>query len=162
ARVDGPEQLALDGQIVFNRHAGLVGVRRFSPLGLDDYLQVLEGRAWSGPPEPMQEYDIYSALAHWSANRRASGFVLQPEENFGQRLEEVFFLKLTALLELVRVVHRFVKAQQLPLLNLSSSSFSVSVPEVGEAFPALWATRFNLVRPSQACALDIPLSREKY
>jgi hypothetical protein len=161
-RVQGQEQLASDGHLVFNRHAGLVGASRFSPLELEDYLQVLEGRAWAGPPEPMQEHGIYGALAQWSGERRASGFMLQLEENFGQRLEEVFFLKLTVLLELVRAVHRYVKAQQVPLLNLGSGSFAVSLPEVGDAFPALWAARFNLVRPSQACRLDIPLSQEKY
>ncbi|MGH7972010.1 MAG: hypothetical protein ACREIC_25135, partial [Limisphaerales bacterium] len=162
ARVQGLEHLAGADHRVFNAHAGLVGVSRFSPMELEDYLQVLEGRAWSGPPQQMREEGIYRSLAEWSAQRRGPGFVLQPEESFGQRLEEVFFLKLTVLLEQVRAVHRYVRAQRVPLLNLGPGSFAVSLPEVGEAFPALWASRFNLARPSQACRLEIPLSNDKY
>ncbi len=164
ANVRGVEHLLAAGDFstVFNPHAGLVRVTRFTPLELEEYLQVLEGRTWSGPPPLLQTEGIYNALAQWSAQRRGMAFVLHPDESLGQRLEEVFYLKLRTLLELVKAVRIYVKEHQAPLLNLGPASFRVSLPDVAEEFPALWGAKFHLVRPSQAYPLNIPLAKEKY
>jgi hypothetical protein len=164
ANVRGIDQLLAAGefQALFNPHAGLVRVTRFTPLELEDYLQVLEGRAWTSPLPQMRDRGIYSSLAQWSGQRKGMAFLLHQHESFGQRLDEVFFLKLTTLLELVKTVHAHVKAQQFPLLNLGPSSFRVSLPDVGDEFPALWGAKFHLVRPSQAYPLMIPFTKEKY
>jgi len=55
-----------------------------------------------------------------------------------------------------------VKAHQLPLLNLSPSSFNVRLQEVGDQFPALWSARCALVRPGQAHPLKIKSTEQKY
>ena len=67
-----------------------------------------------------------------------------------ERLNEIFFLKLAALRNLFTEVRAYVKSQQLPLLNLSPSSFSVRLADVGEQFPALWTARCMLIKPGQA------------
>jgi hypothetical protein len=71
-------------------------------------------------------------------------------------------LKVSALLAMFKAVRAYVKAQQLPLLNLSPSSFRVFLPEVGEQFPALWANRITLAKPGQAYLLKIEFTEQKY
>jgi len=78
------------------------------------------------------------------------------------RLNEVFFLKLSSLLSLLREVRAYVKAQQVPLLNLSPSSFSVRLHEVGDQFPALWTAKCALIKPGQAHPLKIKFTEQKY
>src|SRR5205814_1750981 len=62
-----------DGESVFNSHAGLIRVVRLAPLGLEEYLQVLEGRAWSAVAPNgahLFQQSIYSELQRWSANQK--------------------------------------------------------------------------------------------
>jgi hypothetical protein len=59
-------------------------------------------------------------------------------------------------------VRTYVKEQQLPLLNLSPTSFRVSLPKVGDQFPALWAAKCVLVKPGQAYPLRIKSTEQKY
>jgi hypothetical protein len=167
ASVQGLDHLLAEGEFetIFNPHAGLMRVTRFIPLELEDYLQILEGRAWSGPVPQMHQpgtTSIYTALSQWSEHRNSAGFFLQTSVSFGQRLDEVFFLKLTVLLELVKAVRSYVEAQQIPLLNLGPASFRVSLPDVADEFPAVWGAKFQLVRPSQAYPLSIQLAKDKY
>jgi hypothetical protein len=167
SQVQGLQRLAgtADGGTVFNPHSGLVGIRRFSPLELEDYLQVLEGRTWKGPtPQTAQVFSgtVYGALQGWSASPRGLPFLLHQGKGSADRLTEIFFLKLSALLELFKTVRGYVKAQQLPLLNLSPTSFRVLLPEVGDQFPGLWAAGCALVKPSQAYLLKIKFTEQKY
>jgi hypothetical protein len=150
---------------VFNAHGGLVRVTRFSPLELEDYLQILEGRPWNGPvPRTAQILpgSIYSALQAWSGSPKGLPFLLHSPTASGDRLNEVFFLKLSALLQLLKGVRAYVSAQQLPLLNLSPTSFRVFLPEVGDSFPAFWASKVTLTKPGQAYLLKIKFTEQKY
>jgi len=150
---------------VFNPQAGLIRVARFSPLGLEDYLQVLEGRAWEGAgPEATRLFlpDLYAELQAWSATPHGMPFLLYPKASSTDRLHEVLFLKLAALLAMFKQVRTYVKTHQLPLLNLSPASFSVRLPEVGEPFPALWSAKCVLVKPGQAYALKIKSTEQRY
>lgn len=154
-----------DATEIFNPHAGLLRVRRFSPLGLEDYLQVLEGRPWQalGPGgRRWFKKDVYAGLENWSAKPAGLPFLLHGAGAPAERLNEIFFLKLSALLGMFKEVRAYVKAQQLPLLNLSPTSFSVSLPEVGEQFPALWPAKCQLIRPGQAHPLKIKSTEQKY
>ena len=167
SHVQGMERLSAVPEVraIFNPHAGLIRVNRFSPLGLEEYLQILEGRAWDGAgPEAMQlsNRGVYGQLQAWSASPKGMPFLLYGRVNSAESLSEIFFLKLCALRDLFKEVRDYVRTQQLPLLNLSPSSFSVRLPNVGDQFPGLWATKCVLVKPGQAHPLKIKSTEQKY
>ena len=150
---------------VFNPHAGLIRVTRFSPLELEDYLRILEGGAWNGAgPGATRTFpgSIYAALQAWSARPKGLPFLLHGGGSSADRLNEIFFLKLSALRDMFKEVRIYVKSQQLPLLNLSPASFRVTLPDVGDQFPALWAAKCALVKPGQAYPLKIKSTEQKY
>jgi hypothetical protein len=150
---------------VFNPHAGRILVTRFSPLALEDYLQILEGSAW-------QEFEpglggqvpqgIYAALQAWSSAPKGMPFLLHGPSHAPERLNEIFFLKVSIFLNLLKEVRRQVQVHQLPLLNLAPSSFRLQLPDTGEQFPALWSARASLVRPGQAYPLRIKSTEQRY
>jgi hypothetical protein len=149
---------------VFNPLAGLIRVARFTPLELDDYLQILEGKAW-----PSTAFDgvslapksVYGSLQTWSASPKGLPFLLHSRAG-RDSLNEVFYLKLCALRDLFLEVRQCVKSQQAPLLNLTPASFRVFVPDVGDPFPALWAARCLLAKPGQAYPVQLSLTEQKY
>jgi len=150
---------------LFNPQAGLIRVTRFSPLGLEDYVQVLEGRPWSGAgPEATRLFQkgVYADLQAWSASPKGMPFLLHGGRDSADPFNEVLFLKLSALLAMFEAVRTYVKTHQLPLLNLSPASFNVQLPEVGEQFPALWSAKCQLVKPGQAYALKIKSTEQRY
>lgn len=161
------EQLFSSPEIraVFNPHAGLVRVTRFDPLGFDEHVQVLEGRPWLGvaPGGARVIHDgIYAELQTWSANPKGISFLLHGNDDLRDKLAEVLFLKLSLLHDLFQEVRRFVKAQQLPLLNLSPASFRVRLDHTGNQFPALWSAKCALVKPGQAYPLKIKATEQRY
>lgn len=150
---------------VFNAHAGLLRVMRFSPLQLEDYLQILEGRAWEGatPTAPRLFHDgLFAELQAWTGKPKGLPFLIHGAGTATDRTNEVFLLKLCALLGMFRSVRAYVAAQQTPLLNLSPSSFCVTLPEVGEQLPALWAARCVLTKTGQGYPLTIKSTQHKY
>jgi hypothetical protein len=156
---------AADVVAVFNPEAGLIRVSRFCPLDTEDYLQILEGRPWPGPTAggaPVFPAKSYAELQAWSASGKGLPFMLHGDGHEGDRLNEVFYLKLSALHAMFKQVRNYVKARQLPLLNLSPSSFRMAVPAVGDQFPALWTTNCTLVKTGQAYPLQIKSTEQKY
>jgi hypothetical protein len=150
---------------VFNPQAGLVRVTRFSPLGIEEYFRILEGRPWEEAGiEPTRSLldGIYGELQAWSASPKAMPFLLHGPAAAGDRLTELFFLKLSALLGMFKEVRAYVKTQQLPLLNLSPSSFNIRLPLAAHPFPAFWAAKCLLVKPGQAYPLKIKSTEQRY
>lgn len=167
SHVQGMERLSTVPNVraVFNPHAGLIRVSRFSPLSLEEYLQVLEGRAWNGAgPGITQMFHrgVYAELQAWSASPKGMPFLLHRPGDSAESLNEIFFLKLATLRDVFKEVRSYVKAQQLPLLNLFPSSFRVRLQNVGDQFPALWTAKCALVRPGQAHPLKIKSTEQKY
>jgi len=167
SHVQGIDRLAsgLNLRAIFNPHAGLVRVTRFSPLNLEDYLQVLEGRPWSGwmaGTSPLPDQGVYGELQSWSATPRGMPFLLYARGNPAERLNEIFFLKLSLLRDMFKAVQSYVKAQQLPLLNLSPASFSIQLQKTGDPFPAFWAAQCRLTKPGQAYPLKIKSTEQRY
>ncbi|HWD91470.1 MAG TPA: hypothetical protein VG938_03890 [Verrucomicrobiae bacterium] len=165
SHVQGIERLSDGARAVFNPHAGLVRVNRFTPLGLDEYLQVLEGAPWNGMGSGATRLfprSVYAELQTWSAVPKGIPFLLRPRGDAVEGLNEIFFLKLSALRDLFKEVRSYVKSQQLPLLNLSPASFGVHLGQVGEQFPALWTAKCELVKPGQAYPLQIKSTAQKY
>ncbi len=154
-----------DFPLIFNPDAGFIRVLRLSPLGLEDYLQILEGRTWHGlVPGTQVSVDtrVYSDLIAWSAQRKGTAFLLHAAGSPQEKRNEVFFLKLSALLAMFKEVRSYVKAHQLPLLNLAPSSFVFRLHDSGSQFPALWTARCSLVKPGQAFPLQIKATEQKY
>ncbi len=152
-------------QAIFNPHGGLVRVTRFSPLPLEEYLQILEGMAWQDStldPSRLFPGSAYAALQAWSAKPVGLPFLLHGCAQDGERLSEIFLLKLATLLGLFREVRSQVKSQQLPLLNLSPASFRVTLTEAGDPFPMLWAAKAALAKPGQAYPLKIRTTEQNY
>jgi hypothetical protein len=167
AHVQSAERLnALPGvRTVFNPHAGLIRIMRFSPLELENFLHVLEGGAWNDSvPDTAGLFpeSQYAKLCAWSASPKGLPFLLHSANHPADRLNEIFFLKLSTLHDMFKEVRTHVRAHQLPLLNLSPSSFRVSLPEVADRFPALWAAKCMLVKPGQAYPLKIRSTEQKY
>ena len=161
----GPMESSSGGFLVFNPHAGLIRVTRFKPMETEEYLQILEGQQWSGPAPagmPLFLNKKYMELQSWSSSPKGLPFMLHGGGNQSDRLNEIFFLKLSVLHAMFKEVRHYVKARQLPLLNLSPSSFRLDIPEVGAQFPALWATHCALVKPGQAYPLQIRSTEQKY
>jgi hypothetical protein len=150
---------------VFNPHAGLIRVKRFSPLHLEDYAQVLEGRAWEGVgpgTNRLFQDGLYAELQSWSGKPKGLPFLLHGAGSASDRVNEVLLLKLSLLQGMFRAVRAYVAAQQTPVLNLSPASFTVSLPEVGEQLPALWSARCSLTRPGQGYPLTIKSTQHRY
>src|SRR5439155_22625235 len=134
-------------------YAGLIRVTRFSPLEAEDYLRILEGSAWNGLGAGATRTfpgSTYAALQAWSASPKGLPFLLHGGGSPADRLNEIFFLKLSALRDMFKEVRTYVKSQQLPLLNLSPASFRVTLPDVGDHFPGFWAAKCALGKPGQA------------
>jgi hypothetical protein len=157
------------GATIFNPGAGLLRVTQFHPLELEDYLQILEGRPWGGgnigantPRLGLLPKSIYAALESWSARPQGLPFLLHGTGSPSDRFNEIFFLKLSLLRDVLAEVRAYVKAQQLPLLNIFPASFRVSLPEVSAVFPAFWAAKSVLVKPGQAYPLKIKSTEQRY
>jgi hypothetical protein len=156
---------APDTHAVFNQHAGLVRVVRFYPLELENHLRILEGMPWESSALDASHLlpdSQYAALQAWSAKPKGLPFLLHGAANSSDRLNEIFFLKLSILREMFREVRACVKAHQMPLLNLSPASFRTGLAETGDQFPALWSAKCWLVKPSQAYPLKIKSTEQRY
>jgi hypothetical protein len=167
SHVQGLEKLKETGNIlaVFNPPGGFLRVSRFSPLNLEDYLGILEGRAWEGaaPGAALPLLDgIDSELQSWSSNRRGMPFLVHGAGSAQDRMNEIFFLKLSILLGMLKEVRSYVAAQQCPILDLSPASFAVELPPVGEQLPALWSARCRLIKMGQGHPLLIKSTQLKY
>jgi hypothetical protein len=167
AHVQDLDRLKASAEVaaVFNPKAGLIRVARYLPLGLEEYLQVLEGSSWQTPGPVMGEVfreGVYANLQAWSGSAKAMPFLLHGTATLPERLTEVFFLKISALLSMFKEVRSYVQAHQLPMLNLSPASFSLSLQEVDEHFPALWQARCVLVKTGQAHPFKIKSTEQRY
>lgn len=167
ANVEGLDQLksAPDVQAIFNPGAGFVRIVRHSPMELESYLQILEGRAWNESNTETNAFSqtgIYAALKDWSANQKGLPFLLHGKASPGEHLNEIFLLKLQLLHDLLKQVRAFVKVHQVPLLNLSPASFRIHLSQTGDLFPGLWSAESQLVRTGQAYPLQIQSTEHKY
>jgi len=166
-QVETLEQIKTSADVleVFNPGCGFIRIVRYSPMEFESYLQILEGKAWNdansetslaSPP------GIYSELKEWSANPRGLPFLLHGRTGAGERLNEIFLLKLGLFHDLLKSVRAFVKGHQVPLLNLSPASFRVHIRQTGGLFPELWSAESQLVKSGQAYPLQIQSTEHKY
>ena len=167
ANVEGLDQLkSAPGVLgIFNPGGGFLRVVRHSPMELESFLQILEGRAWNEANSETNVFlpqSVYAALKEWSANPKGLPFLLHGKAGTGERLNEVFLLKLQVLYDLLKKVRAFVKIHQVPFLNLSPASFRIHLGQTGDLFPGLWSAESQLARPGQAYPLQSQSSEHKY
>ncbi|HEX3625672.1 MAG TPA: hypothetical protein VH280_09620 [Verrucomicrobiae bacterium] len=164
--VEGLDQLkAAPGVAVFNPGGGFVRIVRHSPMEVESYLQILEGRAWNEANAETTAFSpnsVYAELKEWSANQKGLPFLLHGKASAAEHLNEIFLLKLQLFHDLVKQVRGFVKVHQVPLLNLSPASFRVYVSRTGDLFPGLWSAESQLVKTGQAYPLQIQSTEHKY
>ncbi|HEV2454025.1 MAG TPA: hypothetical protein VGY98_07175, partial [Verrucomicrobiae bacterium] len=89
-------------------------------------------------------------------------FLLHGKDRAGDRLNEIFLLKLQLLHDLVKNTRAFVKVHQVPLLNLSPASFRIHIGQTGDLFPGLWAADSQMVKTGQAYPLQIQATEHQY
>ncbi|MCZ6792275.1 MAG: hypothetical protein O7J95_01525 [Planctomycetota bacterium] len=160
------EVIDLDRVVPLNPAAGLVLVRRFTPLGLEPFLDVLGGQPWDGLLHGRQELDV-GAPAALVGGRAAEdappdGRLFLGRHGRWGRFVETFHLKLSVLAQVAGTVRSFVRRIQRPLLNLRPASVGLFFGEPSRTLPFLWGTRSVLLDPGDALVLPIESTEESY
>lgn len=152
------EQSAPSATVV-NPGGGCVAVRRYSPIRLGAYVDLLGGAAFDGVHHGKQPLAIDGGLRDLSQSstrqRLADGMLLSARDGRSSQLAEVLCLKLRALADAVDATAAATEASNCPLLNLDADAFRVELVEPGRGLPALWSTRITLARPGSAVPIAI-------
>lgn len=137
-----------------NGAGGLMMVRRYAPLSLEQYLDAVSGvDGEAGDPE-----GLLSMIAAASLGSRvaAGGWLTLGATDARSRLVEALHLKLMALAGAAAAVRTHVASTGTPLLNLTAQSFRVMMARGGVATPMLWSARPVLAEPGEAVELSLP------
>ena len=148
---------------------GLAGgsliVRRFAPLGLDDFGDVAGGRPWKGMDNARKIFrvpGVYRLLEDEDAMRYGSAHLFSTAQGRSGKLGEALYLKLQAFSQALRLVRGHVRQTQLPFLNLSTDSFRVRLGATGFGLPFLWTSQAELAQPGAAFALPLRNTALRY
>src|SRR5207302_8480781 len=131
----------IQGRIPFNPQGGLLMAQTFSPLGYEDYVDLLGGKGWKGLEHGkglLKFNGVYRGLEDWGQMQEGGSHLFLGGHGRGGRFIEAFHLKLQLFVEAFNAARAFVREQQLPFLNLSADSFRVGLSEVGAKLPFLW------------------------
>lgn len=151
--------------VSLNAGGGLMLVRRYSPIALGQFIEVLSGAPWPGVAHG-------SGLVHIDSEsveaEQRGGESIDPDRFFlgrhGRwgRLVETLHLKLRLIADALGAVSQMASRTGRPLLNVSDESFQVEVWDRACGLPRLWTARAVLVDPGAAVALPIEGSRVSY
>lgn len=165
----GPDVYAINGS------GGLMMVAPFAALSYEQYVDALTGLPSAGAPE-----GLLKVLATLSQTRSQAGAAVQragakkesasakggllslSAHGRAGRLVETLHLKVRVLGEAVTAVRRAVQADDAPMLNVTASSFRVSLGEPGIGLPAWWTSRVSLAEPGESVGLAIEGTDAKY
>ncbi|KAA0214797.1 MAG: hypothetical protein DYG94_10645 [Leptolyngbya sp. PLA3] len=151
--------------ISLNAGGGRMLVRRYSPISMGQFIEVLGGATWPGVAHG-------SGLVHIDNEsieaEQRGGESIDPDRFFlgrhGRwgRLVETLHLKMRLIADALGAVSQMASRTGRPLLNLSDESFQVEVWDRACGLPRLWTARAVLVDPGAAVALPIEGSRLSY
>lgn len=146
--------------VALNPEGAPMFLRRFSPLALDDFSDLLGGKPWKGLIEsrqPLALEPVYSGFDEWERLLQAGQHFLTGGRSRAALLCELVHLKLRLWIDAAESVRVRVKAAQLPLLNLSDRSFRVELSDPGTpgGLPVFWTARVRPALPGQSLALPI-------
>ncbi len=145
------------GAVDFNVGGGLMMVRPWRPMGYEEFIDALVMEPSSAVVRmspPLGEGGSSVATARpW-----LDGSMFLARQGRGGRMVESFHLKLRLLADAICTVRDVTGSSGAPLLNLTASSFRVSLtePGCGGAMPVLWSARAALVQGGDAIPLKIP------
>ena len=151
--------------ITLNPGGGMIFARRFAPLAIEEFAELLGGRPWSGivnAKRPFRLNGVYRQLEDETEMRAAGHHYYGSRRDQVGRLAEVLCLKLLLVEQCIRSAADEVRRTTLPLLNVTPESFRVSLGSTSSNLPFCWASRVTLVRPGDAVALDIAASNTRY
>ena len=140
-------------------------VRRFAPLSLEDFSDVVSGRAWKGMENGKKIFrvpGVYRLLEDEDAMRCGNAHLFSTAQGRSGRLGEALYLKLQVFSQLCRLVRGHVRQSQLPFLNIAADSFQVRLNAAGFGLPFLWTNEADLVKPGQAFALPLRNTTMRY
>ena len=140
-------------------------VRRFAPLSVEDFSDVVSGRAWKGMENGKKIFrvpGVYRLLEDEDAMRCGNAHLFSSAQGRSGRLGEALYLKLQVFSQLCRLVRGAVRTGQLPLLNIGADSFAVRLNASGFGLPFLWTSEADLVKPGQAFALPLRNTTMRY
>ena len=136
-------------------------VMAFHPLGLDEYVHVLNGGSWNGIQHGGSTIDPGDATSELRGDDTMvprNGRLFLERGGLFNKMVETFHLKLRLFADVTRAVYSWVFRYQCPFLNLSLDSFRVRLADGGDTLPVLWTARCVLVRPTDVVAEKIPNS----
>jgi len=152
--------------IPLNPGGGLMMIRRYSPMGLESYLDVLSGNRWEGVSHGRGVIELGfksgETVGDQDDQSMQEGRLFIGQHGRWGRLVETYHLKLRLLSELVRLASGLIENTQRPIFNLSPASFQIRLGEPGWAMPFLWSACSSLVNPGDAIALEVPTSDAEY
>ena len=151
--------------VPLNPGGGMIFARRFSPLGIEEFAELLGGQPWSGlvnAKRPFRLNGVYRQLEDETEMRTAGHHYYGARRDQAGRLGEVLCLKLLLIEQCIRAVASEVRRTGLPLLNITPDSFRVSIGTTSSNLPFCWASQVSLVFPGNAVALDVPSSNTRY
>ncbi|MDX2132102.1 MAG: hypothetical protein SFY69_08620 [Planctomycetota bacterium] len=151
--------------LALNLGGGLMRVERYCPLSYEQYVDALTGLdAGEGEGDPLLE--SIAATASGEQFVPGAGWLMLSASAAGQspaaRLVEALHLKLMALGGAVSAVRAAIASGQAPMLNVSASSFRVTLSGGGAAAPLWWSARVALVEPGEGLELTIPGTDVRY
>ncbi len=155
----------IDHHLAFNAQGGFVMALGFSPLGFEEYVDLLGGKSWAGVEHGkrrLQLDGVYGALTDWNQAQQDNAHLFLGLHGRIGRFLETYHLKLQVLTDAFRQARAFVEQQQLPFLNLAGDSFRVSLKQVGAGLPILWTAQCTLVKPGTAFDLPVATSDFRY
>jgi hypothetical protein len=160
-----PVSEAFPDWLPFNPAGGFLLVRSFCPLKLTDFADVLAGKSWPGFSWAGLPFDLGGAYTQLDDAERIvqqGGHLFTGRDGSTGQLREVFHLKTNLILQVLVQTREAIRAQQLPLLNLSAESFRVRLSHTGVGLPFFWTARVELTDSSSGVALPIPTSNSRY
>jgi hypothetical protein len=141
--------------------AGLMSVRRLSPLTLEEFADMLGGRPMAGNASRLPK-EFAPKLTVEEGGADGDGWLFMGRHGRWGRVIESLHLRLRALSDVVRSVRTTVQRTQRPLLNLDAGQFKLRVDEPATALPWLWTARVALAGSGAAVALPIAGSAARY
>ena len=158
-------QQALGPLIPLNPDGALMMARKFAPLSLEAYVDVVAGQPWKGLDQGSKVFrlpGVYRTLQNADSVQQGGGHLFLGKRGRAGRLIETFHLKLDLLLQIFRLTRDFVREEQLPFLNLSADSFRVTLADIGQTLPYLWTQKASLSVFGSAFALPVETSDARY
>ena len=151
--------------VAINPAAGLISVRRYSPLSLENFADLLSGAPWEGVRQGRAVIDpgaVGQTLRRREGDESVDGWLSIEPANASTFVLEALHLKLRLVADAIEAVREFVKQTQRPLLELTPESFALRLSEPGVGLPFLWTARAALVDAGESVPLPLPVAGAQY